>query len=1221
MTKTFESAGPHIATLTVTDNCGASASATVGVDVNGVSSETIDVSKPSPSTGPVLVFVDGITGQQPEYSVHTGVAPNIHYSIRDHVCQTETTMTGDDHSWDDMIAALSPYYTIVKMPAQSDPRMRDDRLGQYKGHTQDPVGDLVANGHALQNYVRDNPRCKGRDVIFVTHSMGGLVARAMIDNCVSFHHGQPGFTYLDPWYRVKGVIQLGTPNLGVDGADLAKYIAPNMNPAAAQMDTTYMRDVFNHNNQNWGVLTSKGAVPFTKKRFIRFAGQAHGQGSLIDVNGEQQYYDVKRTDDDFIQMASVWGPDFLNTPWKQTPTSLTKRIDGDKWVLDWGIHVWSFPFYDMHALPTSAPESQTALIPANNYDSKIPHAGSMKNVFLRQIGTSIDRLANKNTVGRGDFPWLATTAGTADIVSPEGPDLTLGSREVTRVAFVAGQECTCSVAADGPMTVTLSPGDCNVVVAGPDGAAVPMQSTVSTWLAAVGGTDVVMSTLQVSLPTTDSANYTVVVSGGTPGPGSLTVRSEAGPYLLAMCSQADVQVGSSVVVTATVAMSGAAPVACTAMTARIGSAGVSLVDNGVPPDVAAGDGIYTGQLSAGGVVGTSTCEVVARYDIAPGVVENRADSIPLCLYASDVHINACPTVEMLPLSPAGVRDGYVVHVPVSNGASADEFLTSAVTVCDSSDAVVCRPSAEATVLAASSSSIDVTIPAIQLASALSTDSTLTIDGVDLSGTRNSRQTVLDHVAGSVSFPIAVNELCYRYCTAEVDSSNPGSSTVVTVTGEACSNDGPVTGVQCSWDEGATWLDAAPASGSFDSKSEAYTARFVLPEGQWTVRVRPITAGQPWEDDTWAEVTAIVDITAPSASDDATSAYRDAARVTISACDSSASGTAAPSGLSAIEWSLDDGNSTLESDVQYALDATVSVDTSATGAHTLKYRAIDQAGNASSWITRNFVVNATPFAVGGTKYTDGPYTVHVFTASDNLVVSGTITDATELVAAGGGGGGSGSGDRTGGGGGAGGLVYLGGQTISGTLGVVVGGGGASCQSGGNSSFNGQTAIGGSRGAHGYPGQAAGTGGSGGGAKHNGFGAGGGTSGQGHAGGTSGYDSGNGQSGSFLACGGGGYSGTGGNASWPNAGPGGSGIQLNTSGASEWYCAGGGGGAQDLGQGGCAGLAGTGGGGTGGLNSVGADATCSGGGGGGGGSWFAGGRGSQGIVIVRYLTPTD
>ena len=75
--------------------------------------------------------------------------------------------------------------------------------------------------------------------------------------------------------------------------------------------------------------------------------------------------------------------------------------------------------------------------------------------------------------------------------------------------------------------------------------------------------------------------------------------------------------------------------------------------------------------------------------------------------------------------------------------------------------------------------------------------------------------------------------------------------------------------------------------------------------------------------------------------------------------------------------------------------------------------------------------------GGTETTSGVYTIHTFTSSGSLVVSGKELTADYLVVAGGGGGG---GTRAGGGG-AGGMIESPGQTIPvGTHTVQVGGGG-------------------------------------------------------------------------------------------------------------------------------------------------------------------------------------
>jgi hypothetical protein len=216
----------------------------------------------------------------------------------------------------------------------------------------------------------------------------------------------------------------------------------------------------------------------------------------------------------------------------------------------------------------------------------------------------------------------------------------------------------------------------------------------------------------------------------------------------------------------------------------------------------------------------------------------------------------------------------------------------------------------------------------------------------------------------------------------------------------------------------------------------------------------------------------------------------------------------------------------------------------------------------------------------------------------------------------GGGGSGGGS-TGGGGGAGAFIYTPSSTVTATsYSVVVGAGGAGSGqqatgiSGGSSSFNGITAVGGGGGGYsnGSIGGAGLNGGSGGGGQtYIGSTAGGtGVASQGTSGSS-------GNAGLSNAGGGGGAGGAGGTSGTANVGgPGGGGYQNNITGSYIYYAAGGGGG-----NGGAGGL---GGGGTGAKNgTAGAANTGSGGGGGWDYAGGSGGAGGTGIVVISF--PTD
>ena len=251
--------------------------------------------------------------------------------------------------------------------------------------------------------------------------------------------------------------------------------------------------------------------------------------------------------------------------------------------------------------------------------------------------------------------------------------------------------------------------------------------------------------------------------------------------------------------------------------------------------------------------------------------------------------------------------------------------------------------------------------------------------------------------------------------------------------------------------------------------------------------------------------------------------------------------------------------------------------------------------------------------GGTITTSGVTRIHTFNSSSSLVCTGSGT-ATYLVVAGGGSGSYG-------GGGAGGLLSGSTSLVSGTYSITVGSGGTGVtgstlgNSGNNSVFNGNTALGGGGG--GPPLNASpngGNGGSGGGAGNTTgsvSGTGGtGTVGQGNNGGanTSGASAG----------GGGGCNAAGANASGTTGGNGGAGCASSISGSSVTY-AGGGGGAASVtpGSGGATG------GGAGGTGSGATSGTANTGGGGGGQFNSAGtsGAGGSGVVIVSYPSPRN
>lgn len=256
--------------------------------------------------------------------------------------------------------------------------------------------------------------------------------------------------------------------------------------------------------------------------------------------------------------------------------------------------------------------------------------------------------------------------------------------------------------------------------------------------------------------------------------------------------------------------------------------------------------------------------------------------------------------------------------------------------------------------------------------------------------------------------------------------------------------------------------------------------------------------------------------------------------------------------------------------------------------------------------------------GGTKTTDGLYTIHTFTNSDNLVVEGSIIVEALVVAGGGGGGVTNISSYGGGGGGGGGLIHTSNyQLLANSYPVTVGRGGGVSGYGSNSILSTMTAIGGGPGGWYAAGNAdliGKDGGSGGGGSgvNDGQRGGYGISGQGHDGGT-----GAAVNASYIVGGGGGGAGTvGSNAVGSAAGSGGRGLEYSISGSAISYSGGGGGGSHPFSAAGV----GYDGGGHGALAGGAASSGLAnrGGGGGGGGTATLGGSGGSGVVIIRYLT---
>jgi hypothetical protein len=317
-----------------------------------------------------------------------------------------------------------------------------------------------------------------------------------------------------------------------------------------------------------------------------------------------------------------------------------------------------------------------------------------------------------------------------------------------------------------------------------------------------------------------------------------------------------------------------------------------------------------------------------------------------------------------------------------------------------------------------------------------------------------------------------------------------------------------------------------------------------------------------------------------------------------------------------------------------------IGTAATGGPaSVTFTATDESGNSSNLVA---TVAIGGVATGGTKTKVGGYTIHTFTTDDDFELF-TDVDVEVLMVGGGGGGG---GDNSGGGG-AGGVIYYGAESpaigaslslTAGTFPITIGNGGAGspavntqASNGGNTTFNGLTALGGGYGATGdggtgYNGNGGGSGG--GGASEGTNGSAGAANQPGSADGGYGNVGGNASNGAGGGGGGAGGVGEAGNVRGSQlGGDGGAGVQYSISGTPSWYAAGGNGGNENGnfnqrprvngigGQTNASGSAGT-------IDAV--DGTGSGGGGvthstsGTSSKGSYGSYGGSGIVVIRYAS---
>jgi alpha-tubulin suppressor-like RCC1 family protein/fibronectin type 3 domain-containing protein len=797
------------------------------------------------------------------------------------------TSDSSDGTWAMLSSELrSAGYGIVEVPTSrwaSSPTVVDS------------VGSLSMNKRRLSAYLASQGGLRGRDVVFVAHSMGGLITRGFCDDETLVQ--QSGV-------RPVAIIQLATPNSGSPLTAWRFLLSPTQDavldavaPAASDLSPDHMAE-WNASNTN-----NNRRVPIYRigGDYFPSAAAAHavsGSASRYAVESLWLAFNVATfggsANDGAVSDHSLAGPSAL-VGLQGSPVWLPVRHAAICYPGGWDEIGTVVPQSGRDPSTAQAISRQVAL-----WLRRIPSRASGVRALssVRLSYSAVQTAPALPADGWHDLPdrsSMIASGSTARLsFSLEG------TSAVLLVSSAGGTPALSLVGPEGPVEVVRAPwGSGGVAYLVP--ATAPGVHEATAWIEDSGSGEVVLS----------------VVDGGS---AELSVSA---PH--------DVLASTQAVVTAEVDSDGGVVNSLDATASVSGSGAVRMRDDGIAPDQNAGDGIFTASLMLPPTAGIADVVVEARGTDTVGRAFEREGHV-LVSVSEPVGALAGTYALRPTLLPSGKLSGAVLDVGI-RGAQ-DATVAVYADIVDDSGLLVAQPKTAVRVSRQTDTTATLGIPSDLLYDNLSTGSSLRVARVSLRQLTDEIDAQIDSATDvAVSNPVAKSDLAVARTTMDTPASDSTSSSVITLTGSALCTTETISGVDVSLDGGLTWDSALPSDGAFDSGNEAYTISYEAPEGEVGALVRSVGA-QSGVLGERRGVILLIDRTPPRSSHSGIPGGWVNGDVTMSlgATDSSGSGVAETFyrvGLGAAE--------------AYTAPVLFSGDTSAS----VEYWSVDQAGNRES----------------------------------------------------------------------------------------------------------------------------------------------------------------------------------------------------------------------------------------------------------------------------------
>ena len=815
--------------------------------------------------------------------------------------------------------------------------------------TIDTEGGLDENVSRFANWLGKQDGTKGtldlrnRPIIIIGHSMGGLIARGLVSTGAE---GRLSHTKLAGWdipKHVVGVVQLASPNEG-------SALAAALNDPGADTEVWASRMSMAKSDATWS-LAPRQMSDWNSRNAVASVPIQRGAGlylpTALDEAGHVEWQGVYRylysLQPDIAIVATAFNVlDKMDAILGRVPSdgvvtqksAISKDIyfDGGGWLtfphLSHGKGVAGDRLVLRAYIGTLMTNEWLQHEHQNMIPSPDPSYGFGANPVFDDVLWAI-----RNPGKRwGNGPNIQRASSHASLASPAVGDI--GSRNLPpRVLSIPFDgSATYALTVDGTAeSLTLSSVEATPVVVSlfPEGS-------VDTTLSTVRGDDGTYHTV-VELDPRSAGELTIQISlDGASGSVKVTGQAHAGPSVFLDVVTDAPTIGRPVhlrsrVESAGVVLTGGSVVAT--MTNGADEVAVSMSDDGVTPDTAADDGVFAGQALLDGAPGrwSSVAE-------ASGWGFQREAYAGFSAGSSD-WAKFSGSIEETTTAGAGdtiARWGITAPIQVSEPGT----YTVVCDVTDSSGELVAQPSSGAT-LSAGTTTLVTWVEGEQLSAIKS--GALKVTAVRLSREAESLPLSADATVGPTTRAYDRDDFEDFSLDLTPAFSNPTASLAPSFRGTARYTPGSVSAVEYSLDGGANWDAAAASDGAFDARTEGFDINLSPGEGLFGILVRSSTSdGRVLAESRWGAVRFIVDAQAPSAVNDL-SAIPDLFDAGVThltwLAPESASATTAIVGY---EVSVDLGTA------NKTYDTGVSVQLPDLAGHTVRIRAVDEAGNTGPY---------------------------------------------------------------------------------------------------------------------------------------------------------------------------------------------------------------------------------------------------------------------------------